>query len=324
MVGVAIVVTVSAEARADVCPDPSAPTTVHGWAAERLYLSPAGAGWFAADTLDWERRAAGALAMNAGYAHDPVHVGDDPHRLDVVEHQSSLDIAAAASFDRFRFSVGLARPLLTKGDCGNYGGHGYVGPSLDLGSRPDTLSDFRFGMDVRVAGSANAPFRLALGWTLFVPSGDPADFVSDGGWRGMLSLKAAGDLGHYVYAAGVTYHARPVDASTVTAAPRGSELLFDVALGAKLPLPTWGGARAVVGVELFGETALRSAFDAATTGLEAMLSARWERAPKLEAPGWRVKLGVGGGLAPSFGAAEWRAVAAIEAFAPFGGGRATK
>jgi hypothetical protein len=69
----------------------------------------------------------------------------------------------------------------------------------------------------------------------------------------------------------------------------------------------------VVGPEIYGETALRSFFGSETTGLEALLGARFERSTSAAA-GFRVKLGLGGGLVQHFGAPGWRVVLGFELF----------
>jgi hypothetical protein len=71
------------------------------------------------------------------------------------------------------------------------------------------------------------------------------------------------------------------------------------------------GDSIVVGPEIFGATAFRSFFGARTTALEGLLTARFE-GPALSAGRVGIKLGVGAGIHPRFGAPEWRAVVAFE------------
>jgi hypothetical protein len=89
-------------------------------------------------------------------------------------------------------------------------------------------------------------------------------------------------------------------------------MIFGLAGGPRLPIDDAGHV-VVVGPEIYGETAFRAFFDASATGVEGLLSARFEgtgeRGPQL-----RVKLGVGGGVHPQFGAPQWRLVLALEVF----------
>ena len=47
---------------------------------------------------------------------------------------------------------------------------------MNLGSHPDTLSDARIGVDVRIVGGPHGRFRFGAGAQLFVPNGDRADY----------------------------------------------------------------------------------------------------------------------------------------------------
>ena len=69
----------------------------------------------------------------------------------------------------------------------------------------------------------------------------------------------------------------------------------------------------VVGPELYGETAFRSFLGRTATGLEGLLTGRLEETGD-HGPQRRIKLGVGGGLNPHFGAPEWRFVLGVEVF----------
>jgi hypothetical protein len=95
-----------------------------------------------------------------------------------------------------------------------------------------------------------------------------------------------------------------IDAQTPEA-PRGNELLFGLAAGASLPLGDSHRWTIAGGPELYGATAVHSLFDAGTTSLEGLLSARFEGVRDDGLP-IRLKLGVGAGLHQRFGAPEWR------------------
>jgi hypothetical protein len=285
-----------------------------GFGTERLSPSAAGGGWFVMDALDFGPQLAGAAGMTLSYAHDPLRIpaSGGATRLAVVSTQAFADFGFAASYDRFRVSANFAMPLVNKGDADPLGGSGYASPNVDVGSHPDTLADTRFGLDVRVLGDPTSAFRLGLSAQLFVPSAKREDYLSDGTYRGTLRVLFAGDVGDFTYAGHLGLHSRPLDDSATPGSPRGSELLFGAAAGARLPLGDVGRHAFVVGPELYGKSAARSLFGSTTTGLEALLSARLEGTGK--GAQVRVKLGAGAGLHPEFGAPQWRLVASVEMF----------
>ena len=191
------------------------------------------------------------------------------------------------------------------------GAYQLTAPSNNLKNNPDTIADTRVGFDVRLFGAHDDAFRLGAGAQLIIPSGDRADYDTDGTYRAMGRLLFAGDVARFTYAGLVGVHIRPLDDAPAPGSPQGSELLFGVAAGAKIDVAA--GERIVVGPEIFGETALRSFFSTTGTGLEALVSARVEGTGE-DGPQLRLKLGAGGGLDPHFGAPAWRAVVAIELF----------
>ena len=134
----------------------------------------------------------------------------------------------------------------------------------------------------------------------------------------MARILVAGDVGLFTYAGQVGVHVRPLDESPTPEAPRGSELLFGLAGGARIPVGrAAGGAGSamalIVGPEFFGETAFRSFFGSTSTALEGLLSGRLEGTAD-DGPQLRVKVGAGAGIDAHFGAPAWRAVVAIEVF----------
>ena len=117
-------------------------------------------------------------------------------------------------------------------------------------------------------------------------------------------------MGHFTYAAHLGVHIRPLD-DAGPGAPKGSELLFGGAVGARLALGERKSWALIFGPEIFGASAFRLFFGRSTTALEGLLSARVEGryGDKVRL---RVKLGVGTGLYQHFGAPDWRVVAGIE------------
>lgn len=289
-----------------------AQTPVEGFNAERFSPSAPGAGWFVMDSLDMHGELGGALAFSTRYAHEPLRVNSESRTsLPVVTDSAYGQVAGALTWHSWRFSVAFDFPFAVKGEGLTVRGYAYPAVNVDLGSRPDTISDVRIGVDTRLLGDEASPFRLGLGAQLWIPSGLPEDYVTDGTYRGMVRLLFAGDVGGFSYAGQVGVHIRPRDDGGVPGAPRGSELLFGAAAGVKL----FEGetSHAVLGPEVYGATAFNGFFRSETTSAEALLSARVEGTRRTGAQ-LRVKLGIGPGLSSSFGTPGWRAVLQIEVF----------
>ena len=282
-----------------------AQTPVEGFNAERFSPSAPGAGWFVMDSLDMHGELGGVLSFSARYARDPLRVSG----VAVVTDSAYGQVAGAVTLGSWRFSAAFDFPLAVKGRTATIGEYAYTGPSLDLGTNPDTISDVRVGVDVRLIGEATSAFRLGLGAQLWIPSGRTEEYLTDGTYRGMVRLLFAGDVGWLAYAGHLGVHIRPRDDGGVPGAPRGSELLLGAAAGAKLFVGE--ASRAVIGPEVSGATAFNGFFKSETTSAEALLSARWEGTGEIGAQ-LRLKLGAGLGLGSSFGTPSWRIVFAIE------------
>ena len=203
----------------------------------------------------------------------------------------------------------LPTPLVVSGVSGVLGPSQFTAPSLSLGDSPDTISDARLGLDVRLSGESGSPLRLGAGVQLLIPSGNRSDYVTDGRYRAMFRFLAAGDAGVYTYAGQLGVHVRTLNDASVPGSPNGSEFLYGVSGGRKFVMPK--GWRVVAGPEIFGQTAFH-AFFSGETGTEALLTARLESARA--GRNLRLKLGVGHALVQDFGAAQWRIVFGLELF----------
>src|ERR1700761_2261821 len=75
-----------------------------GFAVDRLYQSPPGAGWFVMDDLDMTGRLGGGVGVTSGDARTPLVISgpDGPQKLAVVQEEAFLTIGAALTHDRFR------------------------------------------------------------------------------------------------------------------------------------------------------------------------------------------------------------------------------
>jgi hypothetical protein len=286
------------------------PTQAQGFAVERFYPSAPGGGWLVMDSLDMHGGLGGAMSVTAGYEKDPLRIANGAQNLAVVSDRAFVAFGFAATYERFRLSLNLDAPVVTRGQSGIVGNDQFTDSSLTLGSHPDTLSDARVGLDVRLLGEPGGPFRLGAGAQLFIPNGDRADYDTDGTYRAMFRALFAGDVRFITYAAHLGVHVRPVNDSATPQSPEGSELLFGVAAGAKVPV--FKGTEAlIVGPEIFGATAFRSFFGGTTTALEGLLTGRLETTGE-QGPQLRIKLGAGVGLHTEFGAPTWRLLLSVE------------
>jgi len=281
-----------------------------GFALDRSAFSAPGAGYFGLDDLELHGGLGGAVSLDLNQAHAPLRIGSAGQRLTVVGEEATAELGLAVTWSRFRFSFVVTGPLFLSGNSGSIGGYQFTAPSASVEQNPDTISDPRLGFETRLYGEPASALRLGAGVQLIIPSGLRADYLTDGTYRAKGLLLLAGDRGRFSYAAQLGVHLRPLDDDPTPGSPRGSELLFGGAGGVRIPA---GAHSLFVGPELLGETALKSFFGAQTTGLEGLLTARLE-GTRADGASYRIKLGVGGGLAPQFGAAEWRLVLGLELF----------
>jgi hypothetical protein len=273
-----------------------------GFAVERFYPSAPGGGWLVMDALDMHGGLGGAMELQSGYALNPLRVTDGVTHRAVVSSQTSAAFGFAVTYDRFRLYLNINAPLVIVGQSGAVGAYRFTAPSVGFAESPDILSDTRAGFDVRLVGGPKSALRLGASAQLWIPAGDQtSDYDTDGTYRGMLRALVAGDRGLLTYAGQIGIHIRPRDDSPTPGSPRGSELLFGIAAGSRIPVGPSHGAVLVVGPEIYGETAFRSIFGTTTTGVD-------------DGGQLRVKIGTGAGLNEHFGAPEWRVVVGVELF----------
>jgi hypothetical protein len=168
-----------------------------GFAVERFYPSAPGGGWFVMDDLNISGSLGGAISLTGGYARNPLVVTNpgSTQRLSLVSSESFVDVGVAATYDRFRFYANIPVPLTVTGNSGTIGPYELTAPALNIGANPDTISDPRIGFDTRLYGKPGSLLRLGAGAQLIFPSGSRTDYVTDGRYRGMFRLLAAGDAG---------------------------------------------------------------------------------------------------------------------------------
>lgn len=280
---------------------------------ERLFPSAPGAGWTAMDDLNLHGGLGGVLSLSIGYERNPLRVGQGENKLAVVSDRAAFAVGAAFSYARFRVYLDFTSPFVIAGQGGTALDLSYAPPSVSPGNFPDVVNDVRVGVDVRILGRPGGWFRLGAGGQLFIPSGNSPDYTTDGTFRGMVRLLLAGDARWFTWASQLGVHLRPLDLGDGAAGPRGSELLYGVAAGAKVPLDSANAWRLVVGPELFGASALRSFGASNGTTVEGLLTVRFE-GTRDDAVQARFRLGAGAGLDQALGGADWRVLMGVELF----------
>lgn len=305
LAGVALSCSITSVARAE--------PIAEGFAVERLYRSAPGGGWLVMDDLDFGGGLGGAVSLTLGYARNPLRVSSSDHSrtLSVVSDQAFAGFGFAAVYDRFRVYLDFDAPLVVQGNSGTVNGYQFVAPNADPARTPDALSDARVGFDVRLLGKPGDRLRIGLGTQLYIPSGFRTNYETEDTYRGASRFLVAGSMGRFVYAAHAGAHFRPLDDSATPGSPRGTELLFGFAGGARVSACEHCDSVFVLGPEFYGASAFRSFFGRDTTALEGLFTGRFESTVG-KGGRLRVKLGLGGGISPYFGAPEGRVVLGVE------------
>ena len=278
-----------------------AQTPVEGFALERL-APVVGSTWLALDALDMPAGFAGAASATFGYSSRPLVVRGSS--ASVVSDQALVDYGFMVSWNRLRLSLVLSQPLHASGHDLTVGSVVWTAPMLSVASHPDSLADARVDATFRLWGDESGPVRLGLGAQLYVPSGNRADYLTDGTVRATGRLQGAGRLGPFDWAGSVGIHVRPLDVGDVAGAPKGSEAVWAVALGVRREV---GRVELAVGPEFWGFTVLRDG----DSGVEGLLMGRVD-VPVSAAMRARFKLAVGAGLLSAPGVPEWRSVLSLE------------
>jgi hypothetical protein len=281
-----------------------------GFSADRFYQSAPGSGWFVMDDLNSAAGLGGTISLTTDYAAHPLAVtsADGIQRLLLVSDQAYLNIGAAMSYNRLRGYFYFPLPLAIDGNSGTVGGYRFSAPSFSIGSDPDTATDPVMGVDLRLLGQANARLRLGVNAQLIFPSGNRADYDTDGKYRDIVRFLAAGDSGQFSYAGELGVQARSLNNPGVPGGPHGNEFLFGASGGRSVAVTDrWS---LMIGPEIFGETAFNSFYALQQTGAEGLLTARLGQSKGARRV--HVKVGVGHGIMQHFGAPEWRFVLGVE------------
>jgi hypothetical protein len=183
---------------------------------------------------------------------------------------------------------------------------------MDPGQNPDNISGVRLGLDTRFLGAPDSAIRLGFGAVLSVPSGSgtPSQYITDGDYEAQFRLLAAGNYGLLEYAAHVGVHVRSVNDPATPGSPLGSELLWGLAIGPRVPIGSSGWTFSI-GPELFSGSAFKALYASRATSLEWLSTARIKGRLDHDM-GLQIKLGYGAGLMSHLGTPESRVLLGVE------------
>jgi OOP family OmpA-OmpF porin len=280
----------------------NAQTVRTGYAADNFEPSERGSDWFANESLDIRgpfRVAIGALG-EYGYrgiigAYNP----DGTVRASILRDQAVLDIGASFVFlDRIRLGLSLPIALYGFGHTAFVGGFQYPGPV-----NQQSVGDLRISADLRVVGEYGDPITLAVGASVFAPTGQQDSYTGDESGRFVPHVLVAGDVGVMAYAARIGYQWRNLDADYINSRI-GSTFQFGGAVGVRLL-----EKRILIGPEIFGQTVVSNshAFDQRDSPVEVLLGVHLNLVDQL-----RLNGGFGTFLVKGFGAPVYRALFGIE------------
>jgi len=162
-----------------------------GFALNQIEPAPAGDVFFGVPSPF----AAGHLEPRAyllfDYSAHPIHLRTED--VDVVSAQGFLRAdASLALWDRLLVSADMPVAIVQSGDD-----PGIPGITFTALEAPQA-GDLRLGLRLRVLGADGGPFQLGIGGYLFVPTGNPEQYTSEGAVRGAPHLSIGGRLGSSV------------------------------------------------------------------------------------------------------------------------------
>jgi OmpA-OmpF porin, OOP family len=231
------------------------------------------------------------------YAHNPLvlrSTSDDKSVGAVVSSQLYLHLNASLSlFNRLNVNVDVPVALVQAGDDPSGGG-------LHLSSpRNAQFGDLRAGLRLRVFGSYDDIFQVAVGGYVWFPTGPATGYVGDGTVRGMPQLIVGGHSDRFVWsvAGGPQFQA----AASFGGVAQGLQIKWGGGVGLLL-----GESRRLqIGPEISMALTLDD-ISKRTTNAEVLIDARYRIFDDLE-----VGLGAGPGVSGGIGTPDLRAVAML-------------
>ena len=262
--------------------------------------SERGSEWFANESLDFRSHLRPALGVTGDLAHAAYKLRnqDESERSTIIQTQLYLHVGASmVFFERLRVGLSLPVALAQKGNTDTVGGQTFTGPTKG------GIGDLRIAADLRLVGAYGDPFTMAIGGRVWAPTGDASRLIGDGKVRVGPRLTFAGDIGAFVYSAGLgfVYRKNEVD---IAGHPHGTEATFSAAMGVRV-----ADKKLVLGPEVYGTTVVTESsavLGAKTTPLTLLIGGHYT------AGSVRIGLGGGPGLSKTIGTPEVRGLISID------------
>ncbi len=272
-----------------------------GFALNRFEPSERGSQWFVLESLDLRGKPRPALGFVADYQFRPlaIYEKDGTVRGAPVRHVLTTHFGASLVLaDRVRIGASLPVILYQTGDATPLGTDVYRSPASE-----QAIGDLRLGVDLRIFGQHDGPITMALGAQLWVPTGDPASYTSDGRARVEPRLMAAGAISAFTYAAKLGVMIRDPESASFANSPIGHELVYAASAGARLV-----DGHLVIGPEAYGSTVVtEKSFKTRTTPIELLIGGHYGFTN-----GIRLGLGAGPGLTRGYGSPAAGLLASFE------------
>ncbi len=274
-----------------------------GFAINRFEPSVPGSDWFSLESLDFRGSPRLGVSLWGDYAHKPLVLFDenDKETSAIIKGQMFLHVGIGVNLaDRFRLGANIPLAVLQTGSGVTNGGRMFAAPS------GFSAGDLRLSADARLVGDYGDGAILALGASVFVPTGKKEQYTGDGSVRAAPHLLLAGDIGALVYAvrAGFQYR-NGVDKMVFQGAGVGSEVFGGAALGIRV------AEGVLIGPELYASTVISAgnAFKARTSPMELLFGGHFTVADD-----WRLGAGIAPGLTQGLGEPALRVVGQIMYF----------
>jgi outer membrane protein OmpA-like peptidoglycan-associated protein len=276
----------------------SAQNQANGFALNRFDPADRGSEWFALDSLDLRGHMRPAVGFVGDWSHKPLVVlnTDGSERAAIVSDQIWIHLGGSiVLWDRLRAGLDLPAAVYQNGDAVTLNGKTYSPPDSAFG-------DIRISTDLRLLGAYGDVFNSAIGFALYLPTGDRANYTSDNTVRFSPRATVAGDISMFTYSGRLGFNFRPLK-DTFETNPLGSELTIGAAAGLRVL-----EKKLVVGPEIYGSTVTSdgSFFKKRTTPLEYLLGAHYTYKET------RFGGGIGGGLTSGWGTPVVRIVLGAE------------
>lgn len=269
-------------------------------ALNRYEPSERGSEWFANESLDLRGKFRPAFGVTGDYGHAPYTLvrADGSDETVIISRAVYVHVGAAFTmFDRLRIGVSLPVAVNQAGTSRTVGTRVFRSP--DQGG----IGDLRVAADLRLFGEYGDAFTIALGGRVWIPTGDESQYIGDGKARIGPRINVAGDIGAFVYSAGIGFVYR-ANNSGFNGHPTGTEATFNAAMGVRV-----ADKNLVIGPEVWGTTIVttKSAIMSdRTTPLSLIFGAHYT------AHAFRIGAGAGPGLSHAPGTPEFRALFSLD------------